>query len=67
MNPIWFKLDRHWYKIAPNSYLYERRLNKDFIFVCNFKFREIGDHADHGMLGINFLQNYVQLHEVTLN
>ena len=61
-------MDTHWYKLAPNSYIVFSKMNRDGSWECDIKFREqtIG-HKNHGVLGINFLENYVQLYEVEQN
>ena len=43
-------------------------MNRDGSWDCDIKFREqtLG-HKNHGVLGINFLENYVQLYEVEQN
>ena len=43
-------------------------MQRDGSYECDIKFREsrLG-HKNHGVLGINFLENYVSWHDVTLN
>ena len=68
-DPLWFQIDLHWYKLAPNSYLLF--LGTDFLtgtWYCEIRLNAMKNkRKEYGVLGINFLENYMQYHDVTLN
>ena len=65
---IWFKLDNHWYQYAPTAYLEVMYEDFEYNTVCSIQIRK--SHypgRDFGVLGINFLENYLQWHDIRRN
>ena len=64
--PVWLQLDTHWYKWSPSQYLLYINLSFSYRWLCELRFkRALQD--DYGTLGINFLDSYAHLHDMTLN
>lgn len=66
MPDLWVQLDETAYKFPPQSYLTIIG-NR----VCRLKIQSNGDLSasdkDYGILGMNFLENYLQLYDLDTN
>lgn len=66
MPDVWFQLDRHQYRLAPQAYIVAMA-HEDGSHDCIVQFRQSRHPNGYALLGTAFLVNYFQIYDVTLS